>query len=646
MVDLMDDAASQAGMDREAARLRALRALHALDSGSDSRFDRIARTAALLLRAPRAAIVLVDGDRLWHKARVGISAGQYPRRGSLADYMVKTGKTLFAGDIPNDPRFDPLRDDLSQVDVRFFAGAPLVAPGGEIIGLLAVGDPEAHPPHTEAERLALEDLASLAIELLVHDAEIIDAQRRARLDQQRVELALDAAGLGEFEWDIGQDRIFVSDRMRALVGMSRSEVRGEGGDVSYRFVHPDDVEQLRKSVEEGLRTHGRYSAQYRMIRPDDGRMRWMQSAGVVTLDDTGKPLRVIGVVRDITDQKDEEEHREVLLAELDHRVKNVLAAVQSLAAQSARKTTSTEGFLAAFAGRLKAMASAHELLTATRWRGASLAHIAAAELGGLAPGQARWEGPDITLKPRAANATSLALHELATNAVKYGALSTETGRIEVRWATTPEGGFTLDWAESGGPRVNAPERRGFGSTLLEQVTGRELGGTVTIEYPSDGVRARITGDPGAVFEKVADDALLTAAEEPSGPTAGASLGQPTAEANIRGLKVLIVEDAVLLALELEAGLQDAGAEVVGSAAELDEGMAMLSLDIDAAVLDANLNGASVAPLAAALHARGTPFVFATGYGERGAPEGFDAPVVRKPYNVHQIVRALAEAVGR
>ncbi len=642
----MDDAALQANTEREAARLRALEALHALDSGSDSRFDRIARTAALVLRAPRAAIVLVDGDRLWHKARVGIPSGQYPRRGSLADYMVRTGKTLFIEDLPNDPRFDPVRDDLGQVDVRFFAGAPLVAPGGEIIGLLAVGDPEAHPPHPEAERLALEDLASLAMELLVHDAETIDAQQRARLDQQRVELALDAAGLGEFEWDMGQDRVFVSERMKALVGINRSAAPGEGGDISFRFVHPDDVEALRKTVEEGLRTQGRYTAQYRMVRPDDGRMRWMQGAGVLGRDEQGRPLRVIGVVRDITDSKDEEEHREVLLAELDHRVKNVLAAVQSLAAQSARKTASTEGFLAAFAGRLNAMASAHELLTATRWRGASLAHIAAAELGGLAPGQARWEGPDITLRPRAANAASLALHELATNAVKYGALSMETGRIEVRWAQTPDGGFQLDWTEAGGPRVAPPDRRGFGSTLLEQVTGRELGGAVTIDYHPDGVRARITGDAGAILGKAAADTLLAPVEQPGGPTAGASLGQPSAEANIRGLKVLIVEDAVLLALELEAGLEEAGAIVAGNAAELDEGLSMIDLDIDAAVLDANLNGASVAPLAEALRARGTPFVFATGYGERGAPEGFDAPVVRKPYNVHQIVRALAEAVSR
>lgn len=640
----MDDVASRPSTTDEAARLRALRSLHVLDSGSDSRFDRIARTAALVLRTPRSAIVLVDEDRLWHKARVGVPSGQYPRAGSLADLMVRNPCVLFSDDVTRDPRFDAWRDSMSQVDVRFYAAAPLVAPGGEVLGVLAVGDPEAHAPHTKAERLALEDLAALASEMLAHDAQNIDAERRARLDQRRVELALDAAGLGEFEWDIPQDRVFVSERLKSLTGLTANSASAHGGDISFRFVHPDDTARLREEVERGLRSEGRYTAEYRMIRPDDGRMRWMQGAGVVVTDRAGTPLRVIGVVRDITDRKVEEEHRETLLAEMDHRVKNVLAAVQSLATQSARRTTSTEGFLSAFAGRLKAMASAHELLTATRWRGAGLADIAAAELGGLAPGQARWEGPELILTPRAANAISLALHELATNAVKYGALSVETGRVEVTWESGPEGGFTLRWAESGGPPVATPDRRGFGSTLLDRVTGRELGGEGRVEYRADGVRATLRADRRAVTDPVKEKNVVEI-DPPAG--AGASHGRAEpAHGGVEGLRLLVVEDAVLLAMELEAGLVEAGAVVAGSAAELGEAMTMLDREFDAAVLDANLNGESVTPLAAALRARGTPFVFATGYGDRGAPEGFDAPVVRKPYNVHQIVRALAEATGR
>lgn len=640
----MDDAASRAPEMIEAERLRVLRALHALDSGSDRRFDRIVRTAALIFRAPKAALVLVDRNRIWFKARIGIPKGEYPREGSLSDRIIREPETLILPDRLQDPRFANLNPH-PDLEPRFFACAPLIAPGGEAIGLLVAADPEPHEPHTEAERLALEDLASLAVETLVHDAETIEADRRARLDHQRVELALDAAGLGEFEWDLVEDRVFVSDRMMTLMGIDQSTAPAKGGEVISSYVHPDDVVSLRETLERGLREEGRYRVEYRLIRPDNGALRWLEGAGVLLNDVGGAPQRVVGVVRDVTDQRAEAEHREVLLAELDHRVKNVLATVQALATQSARRTRSTDGFLSAFSGRLKAMASAHELLTATRWRGAGLTHIATAELGGLAPGQARWAGPELILTPRAANAVSLALHELATNAVKYGALSSEAGRVEVVWRRTPDGGFRLDWTERNGPQVKAPERRGFGSTLLEKVTSRELGGECRVEYLSAGVHASLVADPRTIAGELSvGDPVLP---PPPSSDAGASRGAPMAdEGDIRGLRLLIVEDAVLLALELEAGLQEAGAEVVGSASELEEALQLLDRPIDAAVLDANLNGESVRPVAEILRDRGTPFVFATGYGERGAPEGFDAPVVRKPYNVHQIVQALAKAVGR
>jgi len=344
--------------------------------------------------------------------------------------------------------------------------------------------------------------------------------------------------------------------------------------------------------------------------------------------------------------QDVERDRETLLAELDHRVKNVLAAVQSLATQSARRAVSLEGFLRTFSGRLKAMASAQELLTATRWRGAELHHLAAAELGGLAPGQTRWEGPEVFLNPRAATAMSLALHELAINAAKYGALSTDKGKVEVRWRRTADGGFELDWIEEGGPPVSAPTREGFGSLLIREVSCRELGGECTLEFPRVGVRAHLSGTAQAVAEGQPPE--LPRQEAPPAAAAGQSIGpSPKAEGDVRGLKVLIVEDAVLLAWELEVGLTEAGAKVVGSAAEVDEAMGMADQPLDCAVLDANLNGESVRPVAEALAARGVPFIFATGYGEnRGAPEGFDVPIIRKPYDITQIVSALVEITGR
>jgi two-component sensor histidine kinase len=341
--------------------------------------------------------------------------------------------------------------------------------------------------------------------------------------------------------------------------------------------------------------------------------------------------------------------REAFLAEIDHRVRNVLAAIQSMASQSARRAGSLEGFLKAFTGRLKAMASAQELLAATRGRGATVHQVATATLSTLSPGQARWDGPELFLSPRAANALALAMHELMVNAVKHGALSVEAGTVNVRWRRAADGGFELDWVENGGPYAAAPAHRGFGMLMLEEVTGRELEGEVRLEFKTGGLRVKVRASASALVEQGAG------ANIPPSPAAALSV-HPQAEpaaavggcgGRVEGMKVIIVEDAILLAMELEAGLAEAGAQVVGSAALLEEAMALVDLPMDAAVLDCNLNGSSVEPVAEALAARGVPFLFATGYGEnRGAPEGFDAPIIRKPYDVAQITAALAELTGR
>ncbi len=458
-------------------------------------------------------------------------------------------------------------------------------------------------------------------------------------DAQRpgLELALEAAGIGEFSYDIDRDLLWVSDRMAAITGAPAGDTPARGGRALDAHIHPDDLERVRAHQIENRRTGGAYQLEFRYLRSDDQRAVWVRVVGYVTKDAAGRAIRATGIVEDVSARKLEEEQRQTLMAELDHRVKNVLATVQALAIQTAKRTTSLESFLSTFGGRLKAMGSANELLTAARWRGAAIDHLAAAELGALAPGQTSWEGPELFLTPRAANALSLGLHELATNAVKFGALSVDTGRVDIRWRPLRDGGFELRWTETGGPTVAAPVRRGFGSTLLEQVTGRELHGETVIEYRPGGVHARLRAGAQALAPR--PDTVPEAPVARTVETVTAASG-PT---SLKGARVLIVEDAVLLALELELGLSEAGAQVVGPAYELEEAMALLSQPIDAAVLDANLNGRSVTPVAEALAARGVPFVFATGYGEAaGAPGGFNAPVIRKPYDVTQVAAAVAE----
>lgn len=623
---------------QEALRVRALRDLHVLDGPGDPRFDRIVRLAARTFDAPRAAIVLVDQDRLFLRAAVGIGAGDYPRVGSLADIMVHRAQLTISGDIRQDRDFIDLLPALHQVDVRFYACAPLVTPGGDVVGLLSLGDPQPHAPATADQRQALADLADMAMEELLRDAE---RTGRAR----RLDIAIEAGGLAEFEWEIAADRLLVGPRAAAITGFPVGVIENALHTILHDGVDAADRETFTRAVRGALTGKAGMELDFGWTRPDSGRPICL-SVRAVRLEDGDPPIqRLVGVLQDITQRRQEEQRREILAGELDHRVKNVLAAVQSVASQSARKTTSLDAFLKTFTGRLKAMASAHELLTATRWGGAYLRDVVAAELGGLAPGQIGSQGPELFLTPRAASAVALALHELAANALRQGALADDRGRVAVDWSSTREGGFVIEWRETGGSVLHPAAVAGFGGVLLGEFTGRELDGKVTIEPSPAGLRARIE----AAASAVAASPVADSAEPPPAPAADEPVVVQTVESDpgqIAGLKILIVEDSLLLALELEQGLTDLGAEIVGSAAEVDEAMAMIDRPFDAAVLDANLNGASVMPVAEALHAMGRPFIFATGYADKAGPAGFDAPIVRKPYNVGQIARALASVCDR
>jgi PAS domain S-box-containing protein len=617
------------------------RSPRSLATGQNLRLERVVRIAAQLMGASRAGIALLERDQLKPQAVAGGGTEHWLCSLALAGPSLHEVRPLFVNDVGCDERLRAVAGDI-----RFYAAAPLMDADGHVVGVLCVADAKPRATIAESQRSSLVDLAALAMSEIALDAEAKAAREQSRLDRERTALALSAAGLAAYEWDLHAHPVVVSEAVRTMVGWDPA--RGpviDRADV-LAMLHPDDRDRVAQELRDSLSASGRYAVETRIIRPVDGGVMWIASSGAL-VGDGNQPHQVFGVIQDITARKTEEDQRETLVAELDHRVKNVLAAVQSLAAQSARKAASLEGFLKTFAGRLKSMASAHQLLTATRWRGAGMHNIAAAELGGLAPGQTRWSGPDVILTPRGANAMSLALHELATNAVKFGSLSTEVGRVEVTWRRTDDGGLELLWQESHGPPVIAPTRRGFGSTLLEKVTGRELGGSVRVDFRAEGVRAVVTVGPSAFAPAAPAQAARAEATQPA--LVGASVGGVAAQQpiEVRGLKVLIVEDALLLALELEAGLTEAGAEVVGSAADVGEAMRMADLPIDAAVLDANLNGASVLPVAQALAARGVPFVFATGYGDdKMLPAGFDAPVIRKPYDVTQVAAALSEVTGR
>jgi len=310
------------------------------------------------------------------------------------------------------------------------------------------------------------------------------AEAALQASEGRLRLALEFGGLGDWSWDAASDLVTLSERGAALFGVA------PGSNISWTamraLLHPDDRERAKLAVERAIEERGDYDIEYRVLQPHGAQI-WIAARGRAQYGEDGAPLGMIGVVQDVTARREDEERRKLLMAELDHRVKNVLAVVQAIAQQ-----TLPGGGDADFSGRLSALARAHGLLARQNWQGASLRALLSDTLsphGGVG-GRIALEGPDVLLNPRAAQTLALAFHEMATNAAKYGCLSNREGRLQIAWAVDGSAAtLALDWRESGGPSVGRPQRRGFGARLVQQSIAHELSGRVRTAFPPEGLVA-------------------------------------------------------------------------------------------------------------------------------------------------------------
>lgn len=234
---------------------------------------------------------------------------------------------------------------------------------------------------------------------------------------------------------------------------------------------------------------GRYDVDYRVKQPD-GSWRWLSAWGLVEFEGDGAARRAVaitGASRDMTDLKQAEELQRLLLKELEHRIKNTLTTVQAISGQTLRGATDLASAQESLERRIVAMANAHDLLTAKAWTGATLEDVMARVLDAFAQGQIMTSGPAVEISPEQTLALSLALHELATNATKYGSLSCTDGRVDISWHVE-SGKLHLSWREHGGPPVASPTRKGFGSRLLERLLVRDLSGSVKLEFDPAGLQ--------------------------------------------------------------------------------------------------------------------------------------------------------------
>jgi PAS domain S-box-containing protein len=335
------------------------------------------------------------------------------------------------------------------------------------------------------------------------------------LIERNVQLALAGkAGLvGSYAYDTDTEIMQISEGYAAIHGFPERTTEIARSEC-LATVHSDDSAHVELRRSEALHEQRReYGVEYRIIRPSD-EVRWIETRCFITYDAVGYPKRVVGVSIDITERKRAEEHQQALVAELDHRVKNVLATVSAVAGHTLETSCSMSHFVAALDGRIRSMATAHELLSTRRWRGMPMAELVRREfLAYASNNNITIDGPEVMLSAEAGQAMAMVIHELVTNAAKYGALSTQSGHVSVRWYRKLNGSpkLVLVWQETGGPRVEAPKKSGYGTGVVRDLVPYEFGGKVDLSFAPEGVRCRLE----IPFDRVSSSELLHDAELPS-----------------------------------------------------------------------------------------------------------------------------------
>ncbi|SMO85908.1 response regulator [Paracoccus laeviglucosivorans] len=333
---------------------------------------------------------------------------------------------------------------------------------------------------------------------------------------------------------------------------------------------------------------------------------------------------------DVTERRRAEKLRMLLVGELNHRVKNTLANVQAIARQTLRQSGDLAGFASSFDGRLQALARAHALLSDMTWESASLDQLVDEQirLGTLDPQRLDRNGPAVQLSPEGALRMALCLHELGTNATKYGALSAPDGRISLTWQVQGDW-VRLIWQEQGGPSVTAPGKTGFGSALIAAGAVEDEGAVV--EWLPTGVVWKFS----LPIADLKHPPRASGAEE-------VAAAAPLPVGSIAGSRVLVIEDEPLVAMDIRQELQNAGVGAINVARSVRQALAHVqTAQIDIALLDGNLGGERVDEVAAALRGRGIPFCFVSGYGRDQLPQEFtDTPIVEKPFRTDSLIPVL------
>ena len=428
-----------------------------------------------------ALISLVDSERQWFKAAVGLAAPETSREIAFCAHAIQQTGIFKVADARKDPRFSANPLVTGDPNVRFYAGAPLETADGLPLGTLCVLD-TAPRDLTPAQTFALQTLARQVMTQL--DLRLaLAAQRDA--DARHRQILESAVDYGIITMDLGGRVTGWNAGAAQVLGWTEEEMLG---DTCARFFTPEDralsvpENEMRNALAVGSTADERWH-----LRADGTRF-WASGRMMALRDDAGATIGLLKILRDQTDLHLATEHRELVAMEQTHRIKNILSIVQAVVSQSLRHAASPQVAIGVIAERLKALGGAQDLLAAKPGATALLGEAARAAIGGSGADVRRFDidGPSVELGPRTTVGLSLALHELTTNAVKYGALSNDDGRVALGWSVN-EDMLRLTWREIGGPSVSAPSRTGFGTRLIQSLMPSGSGASATFDYTPQGV---------------------------------------------------------------------------------------------------------------------------------------------------------------
>ncbi len=460
--------------------------------------------------------------------------------------------------------------------------------------------------------------------------------RKAELRESLERFRTLADNISQLAWMAdAQGWIFwYNQRWYDYTGTTLDEMQGWGW---KKVHHPDHVERVVARIQHSWNTGEPWEDTF-PLRGADGRYRWFLSRALPIHDSEGRITRWFGTNTDVTEQREREEQIQLLLREINHRSKNMLALVQAIA----RQTTSThpDDFIEHFLERIQALSASQDLLVNSGWRGAYIIDLVTSQLAhfkDLIGSRIRIDGPRLELNAAAAQALGMVVHELATNAGKYGALSNDEGRVVITWQRQDGDGdgdqFSMQWTELDGPPVTAPTRRGFGSVVVEQMASVSLGATAELEYKEQGLVWRLLAPTERAIHG-----------EPKGTalSSQASTGHTTDRK-----RILIVDDDSMLALDLAERLRTAGFEPLGPAHTVEQALSLLAKHgCDCAVLDINLGDETSEAIAHKLQSLDAPFITLSGYSHTQKPAIFDNVAhLSKPVNTRDLIQAVRGAMS-